>query len=618
MDISDLSQARSNTVNKILNNPEFGALLVEHGWAAFPDRFLKAVANAKNTPSQLLLDMLPALPLDLKFQVAQQSKQPFIVPCMIWPELVGRWQPWEYGSETQAWEALNTYYPEWIEGLISRPMASRADHKRAEDKIYSEYFLDPVGPIIDKLAANPAWPEFWATIAIHHPDVAVRENMVFHLVNPPRSLLLALVKDPSHLIRCQLVARYHDDEALMMELLDDANAWVRHRLAERTASRTILTYLAQSMELFILSSLAHNQQLFRNQQPTDTALLIWQKLALHPYVFTEESLSGMASLAQDKAIDWPIYSRWAEQLADKCPQLRDKTPPFRTFGYPEFPGSGTILYDTTQSLFQLNCAIASSPLTPVAILSLFSQCPFAMLREKVAQNPALPDPLIKILLNDPSPEVARAALEHQTAYVQRHTELFAERINEADEDERRIMAGNQHCSSALLELLANDEDERVRAAVASNPQTSAEILTALSQDSSAEVLSNLAGNPHTPEDIREQLFNSEHWIVLYSLVRFYTFRPTELLNQLAQHNSLELREILPGQPYAAASLLTIMAQDKSVKVRRLVAKHPNTPDESLVWLLADRDEKVMKFASQQLKKRNYIPSSRLSPKGKGS
>lgn len=614
MDIAELSTARSNTVNKILTNPEFGALLIEHGWAAFPERFLKAVANAKDTPSQLLLDMLPALSLDLKIQVAQQSKQPFIVPCMIWPELVRRWQPWEYGSETQAWEALNTHYPEWIEGLISWPMASRADHERAEDKIYSEYYLDPVGPIIDKLAANPLWPAFWATIAIHHPDEAVRENLIFRLVNPPRTLLQALVNDPSHLVRYKLIACYHEDEALMTDLLDDSNVWVRSHLAERVASGTILAHLTQSMDLFILSSLAHNQPLFQTPPPGETALLIWQKLAQHFYVFTEYSFAGMAALAQGKAIDWPIFSRWVAQLAENCPQLRDKTPPFRTFGY---PATETNLHDIANSLFQFNRSLAISPLTPVAILRLFSQCPFEMLRQEVAQNQALPDPLIEILLSDPSPEVARLTLEHQTAYVQRHPDLFAERINAAGNVERRVMAGNQHCSSALLELLANDEDEMVRAAVASNPQASAEMLTALAQDSSAEVLSSLASNPHTPEDIREQLFNSEHWIVLYSLVRFYTYRPTELLNQLAQHSSLELREILPGQPYAAASLLAIMAHDKSVKIRRLVAKHPNTPDESLVWLLTGNDEKVVKFASQQLKKRQYRPSPRPSPKGKG-
>lgn len=606
MDIAELSTARSNTVSKILNKPEFGALLAEHGWGAFPERFLKAAANAQDTATQTLLDMLPALSLDLKIQVAQQSKQPFIVPCMIWPELVGRWQPWEYASETLAWEALSSNYPALIDGLSSRPMASKADHERAADKVYSEYFLDPVGPILDKLAANPAWSPLWATIAIHHPDEIVRENMVFHLVDPPRALLLALVKDPSHLVRYRLVARYPEDETLMMDLLGDANVWVLSHLAQRVASSTILTHLTQSMDLFILSSLAHNQPLFHNPQPTDTALLIWQKLTQHLYVFTEDSFAGMAKLAQGNAIDWPIFSGWAEQLAEKCPQLRDKTPPFRTFGYPAAENN---LYDTASSLFQFNRSLAISPLTPVAILSLFSQCPFEMLRQEVAQNRALPGSLIEILLNDPSPQVARIALEYQTAYVQRHPELFPERIDEADKDERRVIAENEHCSPALLERLAADEDEMVRAAVASNPQTSSEMLRALAQDSSAEVLSHLVGNSNTPEDIRERLVNSEHWIVLYSLVRFYTYRPTELLNQLAQHSSLELREILPGQPYAAASLLTIMAQDKSVKVRRQVAKHPNTPDEVLVMMLADKDEKVVKFTAQQLKKRKISGKS---------
>lgn len=603
MDISDLSQARSNTVSKLLNAPDFSALLIEHGWAAFPDRFLKAVANAQNTATQVLLEVLSALSLELKIQVAQQSKQPFIVPCMIWPELVSRWQPWEYASEALAWEALSSHYPTMVKGLASRPMASIADHERAADKVYSDYFLDPVGPIVDKLATNSAWPACWANIAIHHPDEAVRENMVFRLVDPPRTLLQSLLADPSHLVRCLLVSRYHEDEALMMGLLDDAHIWVRHHLAERAVSSTILACLAQSMDLFILGGLAHNRSLFHNPQPTETALLIWQKLAQHPYVFTEDSFAGMAALAENSVIDWPTFARWAEQLADKAPQLRAKQPPFRNFALSDGPRPQTYLCEVASNLFQFNRSMALSPLTPVAILRLFSECPFDLLREEVAQNRALPDPLIERLLNDPSPEVARLALEHQTAYVQQHPEIFSERINDADADERRVMAENEHCSPALLDRLSNDEDEVVRAAVASNPQTAVAILIALAQDNSVEVLSSLADNPNTPDDIREKLVNSEHWSVLYSLIGFYTFRPTEILNPLAQHSSLELREILPGQPYAAPSLLTIMAQDKSVKVRRQVATHPNTPDEVLALMLADKDEKVVKFATQQLKKR---------------
>ncbi|MGM0513020.1 MAG: hypothetical protein ACQER3_10090 [Pseudomonadota bacterium] len=365
-------------------------MLIEHGWAAFPDRFLKAVANAQDTATQVLLDVLPALSLDVKIQVAQQSKQPFIVPCMVWPELVWRWQPWQYASEALAWEALNSHYPTLVEGLASQSMASRADHDRAADKVYSDYFLDPVGPILDKSAANPAWPACWANIAIHHPDEAVRENMIFRLVNPSKALLQSLTKDPSHLVRCRLVSHYHEDEALMMELLDDVNVWVRGELAERAISSHILAQLSQSMDLFVLSRLAHNRQFFLNPNPSTGARLVWQKLAQHPYVFTEECFAGMAALTEDDMIDWPIFSRWVEQLAVRCPQVRDKTPPFRTFGYAEFPASDTNLYDTASSLFQFNRSLALNPLTPVAILRLFSQCPFEPLRQEVAQNPVLP------------------------------------------------------------------------------------------------------------------------------------------------------------------------------------------------------------------------------------
>lgn len=392
MDISDLNQARSNTVSKLLKAPGFAALLIEHGWAAFPDRFLKAVANSKDTTTQTLLDMLPALSLDLKIQVAQQSKQPFIVPCMIWPELVWRWQPWEYASETLAWEALASGYPALIEELASRPMASIADQDCAANKVYSDYFMDPIGPILDKLDNNPGWPTCWANIAIHHPDDAVRENMIFRLVNPSQALLQSLTQDPSHLVRCRLVSRYHADEALMMDLLDDANVWVRGELAERAISSHILAQLSQSMDLFVLSRLAHNRQFFLNPNPSTAARLVWQKLAQHPYVFTEDSFAGMAALAEDNIIDWSIFSRWVEQLVARCPQVRDKTPPFRTFGYAKFPASETPLYDTASSLFQFNRSLALSPLTPVAILRLFNQCPFEPLRQEVVQNPALTAP----------------------------------------------------------------------------------------------------------------------------------------------------------------------------------------------------------------------------------
>lgn len=77
----------------------------------------------------------------------------------------------------------------------------------------------------------------------------MRENMIFRLVNPSQALLQSLNKDPSHLVRCRLVSRYHDDEILMMELLNDANVWVRGELAERAISSHVLTQLSQSMDL---------------------------------------------------------------------------------------------------------------------------------------------------------------------------------------------------------------------------------------------------------------------------------------------------------------------------------------------------------------------------------
>lgn len=139
--------------------------------------------------------------------------------------------------------------------------------------------------------------------------------------------------------------------------------------------------------------------------------------------------------------------------------------------------------------------------------------------------------------------------------------------------------------------------------MAGNDKTPADVLVSLAQDHSADVLSALVSNSNTPDTIREGLFEVNEFDVQYSLLHFYHFQQTELLNKFSHHPSLEFREMLVRQPYAAASLLTIMAQDSSVKVRRRVAKHQNTPGTILTGLLKDKDEKVVSFAAYQLKKR---------------
>lgn len=598
MEITDLSNARSNTVNKLLSNPEFPGLLIEHGWSSFPERFLKAVANANDTPTEVLLDMLPSLSLDMKIKVAQQSKHPFIVPCMIWPELVMRWQPRQYSSGALAWQELVSEYPKWITGLSGKPMASVSDQRRADERVYTDYFMDPVGSIIDKLEENPGWPSFWPEIAVHHPDEAVRESMVYRLADPPHSLLLSLTEDPSHLVRSGIIARYHNNEPLMKLLMHDENLWVIRKLAEYSSSAFILDYLCHSMNLNILGSLAHNQNFISDHSLS----VVWLELVKHPYVFTMDSFTVMSSLTSDGSVNWQVYSQWCEHFADVYPDLRIAMPPFRNYIPDDLKTGITTHYcDYANSLFWFNCTIAKSPLTPEPILRLFCLCPFEKLRMEVALNPALPDPLIKLLLNDPSPEVAAQTLEHQTVYVQQHPEVFSELIINAGPGERCAMAENEHCQPSLLEKLSHDKDERVRAAVAGNDKTPADVLVSLAQDHSTDVLSALVSNPNTPEIIREGLFEVDEFDVQYSLLNFYHFRQTELLNKFADHPCSEFREMLVRQPYAAASLLTIMSQDSSVKVRRRVAKHQNTPAAILTELLKDKDAKVVKFAAYQLK-----------------
>lgn len=602
MEITDLSNARSNTVNKLLNNPEFPSVLIEHGWSSFPERFLKAVANANDTSTEVLLDMLPSLSLDMKIKVAQQSKHPFIVPCMIWPELVMRWQPWQYSSEVLAWQELVSKYPKWIIGLSSKPMASVADQHRADERVYTDYFMDPVGPIIDKLEDNPNWPSFWPNIAVHHPDIAVRESMVYRLVDPPHSLLLSLTKDPSHLVRNGIIACYHNNEPLMKLLIHDKNLWIISKLAEYSSSAFILDYLCHSMNLNILRSLARN----RNFISDHSLSIVWQELVQHPYVFTMDSFTVMSSLTSDGSINWQTYSQWCEHFADVYPDLRIAMPPFRNYIPDDLKMGVTTHYcDYANSLFRFNCSIAMSPLTPEPILHLFCLCPFEKLRMEVALNPALPDQLIKLLLNDPSPEVVAQILEHQTVYVQQHPEVFSGLIINAEPEERTAMAESEHCQPSLLEKLSHDKDERVRAAVAGNDKTPTDVLVSLAQDHSTDVLSALVNNSNTPDSIREGLFEVDEFDVQYSLLHFYHFQRTELLNKFVHHPSLEFREMLVRQPYAAASLLTTMSQDSSVKVRRRVAKHQNTPETILTDLLKDKDEKVVKFAAYQLKKRRH-------------
>ncbi|MGK7923525.1 MAG: hypothetical protein AB4080_26360 [Trichodesmium sp.] len=196
--------------------------------------------------------------------------------------------------------------------------------------------------------------------------------------------------------------------------------------------------------------------------------------------------------------------------------------------------------------------IARSLQTPINILEQLAEHPDEYVRSALLDNQNLPRATLRELARDSSDSIRRS-LGHKHS---------------------------KHTPVEILEMLADDRSEGVRAVVAENPQTSVETLVKLANDSSNYVKQKLVSNRNTPVEIIERLA-LEEGIFNIDNAKTPAKAIEAVVRKIPKHRSdKELVDLLKYPVEGSqmpASLLEELAEHHSELVRDLVIQHPNTP-----------------------------------------
>lgn len=115
------------------------------------------------------------------------------------------------------------------------------------------------------------------------------------------------------------------------------------------------------------------------------------------------------------------------------------------------------MVDFTDSASFTRYLAAGSPYTPAILLRHFADDRDPQIRRRLAENPAVPEDVVDLLIRDPDPEV-RIALTENPLIAEQFIEML---VNDASPDVRFAMAENSSTSSEVLLRLAADDNPYV-------------------------------------------------------------------------------------------------------------------------------------------------------------
>ncbi|MFD8599053.1 hypothetical protein ACFV1L_29025 [Kitasatospora sp. NPDC059646] len=258
-------------------------------------------------------------------------------------------------------------------------------------------------------------------------------------------------------------------------------------------------------------------------------------------------------------------------------------------GHPAAAAADALTHLAAASPF-LRAQLAARTDLPASAYATLAADPQIWVREPLASNPAIGEPLIRQLADDPSEEVRRSVAQHprvpldvldRVCTTVRLGPLPVPRIaaatpaeldalaGSANRELRRLTALRRDLPDPVRDRLADDPDPRVAAAIAPHPGLDERQLRAMRQRHGRTVGAGIAANPDAPTALLAELVHGEHNVAT--------------LRALATH------------PAADGPTLTACLRDP--RARRRAAVHPALPLARLRSLLADPDPSTAQGAA---------------------
>ncbi|MEV4558011.1 hypothetical protein AB0K51_13575 [Kitasatospora sp. NPDC049285] len=217
--------------------------------------------------------------------------------------------------------------------------------------------------------------------------------------------------------------------------------------------------------------------------------------------------------------------------------------------------------------------------------------PVPWLRWTIAENPAVGEPLLRVLAEDDSDDVRRRVARHPRVPLDVLDRLagtvklgpnLVQRIAAATEEEVRQLAASPN--PGLRVLLAQRRD------------LPADVRDALLADRDAKVAGAIAGHPGLEEArLRDLLARFGRQVA--TSIAANPEATAALLAEIVRAESPNVRALraVAVHPHADGASLTICLSDPKAKL--IAARHPALPPQILAWLLDDPDEAVAEAAA---------------------
>jgi len=354
-----------------------------------------------------------------------------------------------------------------------------------------DFDSESANDVLKALATNPSCPDEILTKLAKESDLEVR-SAVAENTSTPADVLKTLAKDKDKEVRAS-VTRNISTPAETLAVMAKS-AFLRVSIAENPSiSIELLKELSVDKDEYVRHGVALNPntppeilQILAN----DTGYMIRDGVA--------SNRNTPPELLKELALDDNATVRFHVALNPSAPlNLRTKlikglaTATLDEYGY----GRGFL---------------AQSPDTPVEVIELFSKDKNHIVRSGVAQNPAAPIGILKILAKEvcakeESQMVQARVAENPSTPESLRREIIEVLVHDLKPWIRCHVAWNKLAPAGVLRGLAKDKDPQVRSAVARNPATPIEVVVSLAEDEKFSVKAAVAENPMTPEEVLRKL-----------------------------------------------------------------------------------------------------------------
>ena len=233
----------------------------------------------------------------------------------------------------------------------------------------------------------------------------------------------------------------------------------------------------------------------------------------------------------------------------------------------------------------------------------YHQDPHYLVRSKAVQNQQIPLNILQNLAHDSSWYVRSKVAQHSKATPQILTLLAKDQQLQV----RKAVAQNRHTPSQVLLELAEDPQWQVRFAIIDNDNAPVSILytwcTSPSYFTKKELFYRLAHRREVLQKLLQFLHKKNATATaekMCSEIARYTCTQPEILIDLSQHSSYEIRLQVAQNRNAPLECLKKLATDEDATVRSEVIYNSSTTKEILEAMIAAEQDEDLKDEAQEM------------------